>query len=273
LSKVYSIHYSNDELMIIEGSRYIRDTDTVVIGTGFPMAASMFAQKTHAPNANFVIESGPMDPIFDMVPISVTDPSMMMKAAKLGSKREVLGCLVQRGLVDIGFLGGAQVDQYGNINSTYIGSPEDPKTRFPGSGGANDIASNVHKILIIMKHEKRRFPPKVDFITSPGYIDGPDGRTKNFLRIKNPDIILITDLAVMELDKLKGKLKITKLMPGVTLEKVKENTGFIPEVAPSTDEVEPPTDWELKILREEVDKEGVYLKNSLRAEAKVRIER
>ena len=260
MRKVYSVNYSNGELMIIEASRYICDTDTVVIGTGLPMVASMYAQKAHAPNANFVIESGLMDPIFEVVPISVTDPNLMVRAAKLGSKREVLGCLVQRGLVDIGFLGGAQVDQYGNINSTYIGTPEDPKVRFPGSGGANDIASNVNRILIIMKHEKRRFPPKVDFITSPGYIDGPEGRTKNFLRMKNPDIILVTDLVVMELDKLKGKLMITKLMPGVTLEKVTDNTGFTPGLAPNIEEVEPPTDWELKILRQEVDKEGVYLK-------------
>ncbi|MDI7260190.1 MAG: CoA-transferase [Thermodesulfobacteriota bacterium] len=264
MAKVYAKEYSSDELMIIEGSRYIKDTDTVVVGTGLPMAASMFAQKTHAPNVNFVIESGPVDPIFDTVPISVTDPNIMRKAVKLGAKREVLGCLVQRGLVDIGFLGGAQIDQYGNINSTYIGSPENPKTRFPGSGGANDIASNVPNILIITRHEKRRFPPQVDFITSPGYIDGSEGRTKNFMKVNKPDIILITDLAVMELDKSKGRLAITKLMPGVSVERVIENTGFVPEVASKVEEVEPPTDEELRILREEVDKEGVYLKDSLK---------
>jgi glutaconate CoA-transferase subunit B len=265
ISKVYSNDYSSDELMIIEASRYISDTDTVVVGTGLPMVSAMFAQKTHAPHVSFVIESGPVDPVFDKVPISVTDPSIMNRAVKLGAKREVLGCLVQRGLVDIGFLGGAQIDQYGNINSTYIGTPEKPKTRFPGSGGANDIASSVPKILIITRHEKRRFPSKVDFITSPGYIDGANGRTKNFMKVNQPDIILITDLAVMEIDKSKGKMVITKLMPGVTVEKVKENTGFIPEVASKVDQVELPTDEELKVLREEVDKEGVYLKDSLKA--------
>jgi len=264
MSKLYSENYSNDELMIIEASRYIKDTDTVIVGTGLPMAASMFAQMTHAPNANFVIESGPIDPIFNTAPISVTDPKMMTRAVKLGAKREVLCCLVQRGLVDIGFLGGAQIDQYGNINSTCIGSPENPEVRLPGSGGANDIASNVPKILIITKHEDRRFAPKVDFITSPGYIDGPEGRSKNFMKIERPDIVVITDIAVMELDKSKGRLMITKLMPGITIEKVKEKTGFIPEVAPKVEEVEPPTGEELRILREEVDKEGVYLKNSLK---------
>jgi len=264
MSKCYSEKFSNDELMIIEGSRHIKDTDTVVVGTGLPMVASMFAQKTHAPNANFVIESGPMDPLFNIAPISVTDPRMMVRAAKLGTKREVLGCLVQRGLVDIGFLGGAQIDQYGNINSTCIGSYEKPEVRFPGSGGANDIASNVPKILIITKHEKRRFPPNVDFITSPGYIDGPEGRSKNHLKIKQPEIVVVTDLAVMELNKHRGKLMVTKLMPKVTMEVVKENTGFMLEGAPRPGEVEPPTEEELRILREVVDQEGVYLKNSLK---------
>jgi len=268
MSKVYAKDYSTNELMVIEGSRYLEDTDTVFVGTGLPMAACMFAQKTHAPNINFLAESGPMDPIFVVAPISVTDPAIQRKAVKLGGAREVLGCMLQRGLVNVGFLGGAQIDQYGNINSSYIGTYENPKTRFPGSGGANDIATNASKIFIITKHEKRRFPPKVDYITSPGYIDGPEGRTKNFLKVNHPEIILITDLAVMVFDRTKGKMTITKLMPGVTLEKVKENTGFVPEVASKVEKVEPPTDEELRILREEVDKEGVYLKESLKTKNK-----
>jgi len=268
MGKVYAKNYSTNELMVIEGSRYLKDTDTVMVGTGLPMVASMLAQMTHAPNINLLAESGPMDPILDIAPISVSDPKIQRKAVKLGSTREVLGCLLQRGLVDVGFLGGAQIDQYGNINSSYIGTYENPKTRFPGSGGANDIATNVSKILIITKHEKRRFPQKVDFITSPGYVDGPEGRTKNFMKVNHPEIVLITDLAVMVFDRTKGKMTIVKLMPGVTIEKVKENTGFIPDVASKVEEVEPPTDDELKLLRDEVDKDGVYLKESLKAKGK-----
>jgi glutaconate CoA-transferase subunit B len=262
MNKVYAQDYSSDELMIIEASRYIGDTDTVVVGTGLPMASAMFAQRVHAPNVSFVVESGPIDPIFPSVPISVTDPGIMNRAVKLGGTRDVLGCMLQRGLVDIGFLGGAQIDQYGNINSSYMGSPENPKVRFPGSGGANDIASHVPKILILTGHEKRRFPPKVDFITTPGYIDGPDGRTRHFLKVNKPEMILITDLAVMEMDKDKGRWKITKLMPGVTVEKVMENTGFVPGVAERLATVEPPTEEDLRVLREEVDPKGVYLKKS-----------
>jgi acyl CoA:acetate/3-ketoacid CoA transferase beta subunit len=128
-------------------------------------------------------------------------------AVKTGSLREVLGCLVQRGLVDIGFLGGAEIDQFGNINSTCIGDPQSPKVRFPGSGGANCIASCVPKILIISLHEKRRFPARVQFITSPGYIDGPDGRKKAGLKVTKPEIIVVTDLCVMDIDPSTGRLK------------------------------------------------------------------
>lgn len=262
MNKMYAQDYSSDELMIIEASRYIQDTDTVVVGTGLPMASAMYAQRAHAPNVSFVIESGPIDPVFQSAPISVTDPGIMNRCVKMGGTRDVLGCMLQRGLVDVGFLGGAQIDQYGNINSTYMGSPENPKVRFPGSGGANDIASNVPKILIITGHEKRRFPPNVDYITTPGYIDGPDGRTRHFLKVNKPDMILITDLAVMEIDKTKGRWEITKLMPGVTVEKVMENTGFIPGVAERVIAVEPPTEEDLRILRDEVDPKGVYLKRS-----------
>ena len=186
---------------------------------------------------------------------------MMSRAVRLGTTREVLGCLLQRGLVDIGFLGGAQIDQYGNINSTYIGDPSNPKVRFPGSGGANGIASNVNKILIIAQHEKRRFPPKCDYITSPGYIDGPDGRKRAGLRTEKPEIIVVTNLCVMQADPSTGKLVLKKLMPGVTAKEVYENTEFAPRIAEEVEAVEPPTEKELKTLRHEVDPEREYLKN------------
>jgi len=264
VEKKYTRDYTNEELMVIEASRYIKNVDTVVIGTGLPIAASMFAQKTHAPRVNFVIESGPMDPVLDSVPISVTDTNICRMTVKLGTKREVLGCLVQRGLVDIGFLGGAQIDQFANINSTCIGDPRHPRIRFPGSGGANCIASCVPKILIIVKHEKRRFPVKCDFITSPGYIDGPDGRKKAGLKVTKPEIIVVTDLSVMEIDPSTGRLKVNKLMPGITVDQVYENTGFKPAVSEHMGEVEPPTEEEVRILREEVDPKRAYLKDSLR---------
>ena len=262
MEKQYSDNYTREELMAIEASRFIKSTDTVILGTGLPMVAAIFAQKTHARGVNFVVESGSIDPILPSVPFTVADPIIGHMAVKTGSLREVLGCLVQRGLVDIGFLGGAEIDQFGNINSTCIGDPQSPEVRFPGSGGANCIASCVPKILIITQHEKRRFPAKVQFITSPGYIDGPDGRKKAGLKVDKPEIIVVTDRCVMEIDRSVGKLKITKFMPGEKLGQVYNNMGFKPSVIKDVGEVELPTGEEVRVLREEVDPERVYLKDS-----------
>ena len=260
MEKHYSENYTREELMGIEASRFIQNTDTVILGTGLPMVAAIFAQKTHAPDVNFIVESGSIDPILPSAPLTVADPIIGHMAVKTGSLRDVLGCLVQRGLVDIGFLGGAEIDQFGNINSTYIGDPQSPKVRFPGSGGANCIASCVPKILIISLHERRRFPARVQFITNPGYIDGPDGRRKAGLKMAHPDIIVVTDLCVMQINPATGRLELTKLMPGVTVDEVYENTGFEPRLREKMEEVELPTEGELKILRDEVDPEHIYLK-------------
>ncbi len=251
--------FNPDELMIIESARHIRDGETVFAGTGMPLVAATYAQKTHAPHMCCVIETGPIAPQVLPVPISVSDPKAMHRAAKLGTLREVLGCLLQRGLVDVGFLGGAEIDQYGNINSTVVGDYRRPKVRFPGSGGANDIASHARRILIICRHEKRRFPQRCGYITSPGYISGPDGRTEAGLKNNRPEITVVTDLAVMSIDKAKGTLQVVKLMPGVTLERVREMTGFPVHAAAQVAQVAPPSEEELRILREEVDPEGEYL--------------
>jgi glutaconate CoA-transferase subunit B len=261
MEKHYSENYTREELMGIEASRFIKNADTVILGTGLPMVAAIFAQKTHAPEVNFVVESGSIDPILPSAPFTVADPIIGHMAVKTGSLREVLGCLVQRGLVDIGFLGGAEIDQFGNINSTYIGDPRSPKVRFPGSGGANCIASCVPKILIIAQHEKRRFPPRVQFITSPGYIDGPNGRKNAGLKMDKPDIIVVTDLCVMQINANTGKLELAKLMPGVSIEEVNENTWFEPKPRAEIKVVELPTEEELRILREEVDPDRIYLKD------------
>ncbi|MGQ9693904.1 MAG: CoA-transferase subunit beta [Thermodesulfobacteriota bacterium] len=254
-----AVNYKPDEIMIIESARHIKDGEIVFAGTGLPLVAAMYAQKTHAPHMCFVIETGPIAPQVLPVPTSVSDPKGMHRAAKLGTLREVLGCLLQKGMVDVGFLGGAQIDQFANINSTVIGDYQHPKIRFPGSGGANDIASHAKRILIICRHEKRRFPEKCAYITSPGYLSGPEGRKQAGLKNAYPDITVVTDLAVMAVDKKTGKLQIIKLMPGVTLEGVQENTGFFINSIPNPSPVALPTPEDLRILREEVDPDGEYL--------------
>ena len=252
--------YSLDELMVVEASRHIHDGDTVLVGTGLPMVASLFALKSHAPNMCYVVETGPIAPDVIPTPVSVSDPRVMYRAVRLGSLLDALGGILQRGLADVAFLGGAQIDQYANVNSTVIGDYERPKVRLPGSGGANDLASHAKKILIITRHEKRRFPERCDFITSPGYIDGPDGRKKAGLPQPYPDIHVITDLTVMSIYKTEGRLQVEKLMPGVSLEQVRDSTGFEPLEAAEVVTVAPPTERELRILREQVDPDGVYLK-------------
>ena len=252
--------FSLDELMVIEASRYIEDYEVVFSGTGLPLISTMFAQKTHAPHLCYVVETGPIAPLVLPTPLSVSDSRAQYKAVRLGSLRDVLGCLMQRGLADVGFLGGAQIDQYGNINSTVMGDYQNPKIRFPGSGGANDIASHSRKILIISRHEKRRFPERCDYITSPGYLGGPEEREHMGLTSKKPIIRVITDLTVMETNPATGRFQISKLMPGVSVDRVLDETGFQPEVPSGVEEVAAPTEKELRVLREEVDPYEFYLK-------------
>ncbi|MCH8206258.1 MAG: glutaconate CoA-transferase [Chloroflexi bacterium] len=252
--------YSPDEIMVVEASRYINDGDTVMVGTGMPMIASLFAQKNHAPHMCYIVETGPVAPEVIPTPISVSDPRVMYRAVRLGSLLDALGGVLQRGLADVAFLGGAQIDQFANVNSTVIGEYEHPRVRFPGSGGANDLASHAPRILIITRHERRRFPERCDYITSPGYIDGPDGRRNAGLPVPYPDIYVITDLTVMAIDKSLGRLRVEKLMPGVTVDQVRENTGFEPLEAAEIVVVAPPTSEELRLLREEVDPGGMYVR-------------
>ena len=252
--------YGLDELMVVEASRHISDWDIVLVGTGMPMVASLLALKNHAPNMCFVVETGPMAPEVIPTPSSVADARVMYRSVKNGSLIDALGGVLQRGMADIGFIGGAQIDQFANVNSTVIGDYRNPKVRLPGSGGANDLASHTRKILIISRHEKRRFPEHCDYITSPGYIDGPDGRKNAGLPVPYPDIVVFTDLAVMAIDKSQGRLRVDKLMPGVSVDQVRENTGFEPIVTRQPPAVEPPSDQELRVLREQVDPTGVYLK-------------
>ena len=251
-------NYSPEELMVIEAARYIEDHEVVFAGTGLPLVSTMFAQKSHAPNLCYVVETGPIAPVVLPTPVSVSDSRAQHKAVRLGSLREVLGCILQRGLCDVGFLGGAEIDAYGNINTTVIGDYNRPKVRFPGSGGANDIASHAKKILIITKHEKRRFPEKCGFITSPGYLGGPDEREKAGLKSKKPAIRIITNLTVMETNPDTGRFKISKLLPGASVDTVMAETGFEPDVADTVDEVKTPTADDLRILREECDPNGLY---------------
>ncbi len=251
--------YNPDELMVVEAARHINDGDVVLVGTGLPMVAGLLAQRTHAPNMCYVVETGPVAPRVLPTPISVSDPRVMHGAVSHGSLLSSLGGVLQRGLADVSFLGGAQIDRYANLNSTVIGNPERPKVRLPGSGGANDLASHSPRILIITRHERRRFPERCDYITSPGYLDGPDARKLAGLSVPYPEISVITDLCVMEIDRATGTLGVARLAPGVTFDTVQQNTGFDLHRPADVPEISPPSGDIVELLRREVDPGGVYL--------------
>lgn len=241
------------ELMIVLASRYLEDGKICVVGTGAPCAAAMLAQKTHAPNLVMAFEAGGVAPRLPTMPISVGDSRTYHQGLQASTMADVMA-LMQRGLVDYCFLGGAQIDPYGNLNSTLIGPDHQrPKVRLPGSGGAGDLASLAWKIMVITPHEKRRFVPKVDFVTSPGFLDGPGARERAGLPPGTGPYKIVTNLGVMGFDAETKRMQIEAVHHGVTRQQVQDNTGFELLVAEPLHETLPPTADELRLLREEVD--------------------
>jgi glutaconate CoA-transferase, subunit B len=251
-------NYTNQELMVICGARLIWDEAIVFAGTGLPVLACVLAQNTHAPDVKIVYEGGNIDTRNKDLPRSVSDPRLMFNSAAALDIRAALGEILQGGYVDIGFIGGAQIDRYGNVNSTVIGNYRRPKVRLPGSGGANDIASLAKNTFIITLHEKRKFV-KCDYLTSPGHLKGGKSRSKAGLRGNGPKYI-ITDLCIFDFNPRSKKARIKSLHPGVTKKQVLKNMRWRPIVPWRIPETKPPTKEELRILREKVDPKGVYLK-------------
>ena len=244
--------YNEMELMICLASRILEDGSTVVVGTGAPCAATILAQKTHSPNLTILFEAGGVGPILPTMPISVGDSRTFARAIMASSMSDVMESC-QRGLIDYCFLGGAQIDQYGNINSTVIGSFEKPKVRFPGSGGANDLASLCWRTLMITPHDQRRFVDKLDFLTTPGYLTGENAREAAGLPPGTGPYKVITNLCVMGFDEKTKRMKVESVHPGVTREQIVENTSFELMWADQVKVSLEPEEQELRILREEVD--------------------
>ncbi|KKM10025.1 3-oxoacid CoA-transferase [Clostridiales bacterium PH28_bin88] len=245
--------YNSMELMISLASRNLEDGSTVVVGTGAPCAAAMLAQKTSAPNLVILFEAGGMGPMLPSMPISVGDSRTFHKALAAGSMPDIMETC-QRGMVDYTFLGGAQIDMYGNLNSTMIGTDHSrPKVRMPGSGGANDLASLCWRTMVMTVQNNKRFVEKCDFITTPGYLTGPGAREAAGLPPGSGPYKVITDLCVMGYDRETCRMKVESIHPGVTREQVQANTGFELLWADDLKVTDPPTEEELRILREEVD--------------------
>ncbi|MFQ5790586.1 MAG: CoA-transferase subunit beta [Nitrospinota bacterium] len=239
-------------------SRILEDGKVLFAGVGIPLLAATLAQRTHAPHLTILFEGGVVGPYIDpgKLPPSTNEARTARKANMVPTSTDVLA-LLQRGYVDYGFMGGAQVDQYGNLNSSFIGDPARPKVRLPGSGGGNDIAS-LAKMIVAMPHEKKRFVEKVDFVTSPGYLDGGTSRRDSGL-ITGCMHKVITDLCIMGFDEETKRMKLEALHSGIQLEEVLENTGFRPIVPDQVRRAEPPTEEELAILHE-LDPDRMYLR-------------
>lgn len=252
------ITYTSSELLTINAARLLRDGDVVFVGVGLPNLACNLARRTHAPNLVMIYEAGVIGAQPARLPLSIGDPTLVSGALSVCSMYDIFAFYLQRGNVDVGFLGGAQIDRFGNINATTIGDYSHPKVRLPGSGGSMEIAAWANRCYIITPHQKRRFPEKVDFRTSAGFLGGRAEREAAHLRGAGP-LAVVTNLGIMEPDE-NGELILTALHPGATVEQARENTGWELKVASNLKTTSPLTTEELNILRNDLDPDGIYLK-------------
>jgi glutaconate CoA-transferase subunit B len=249
--------YNPKELMVVNAARLLRDNDVVFVGVGIPNLACNLARRTHAPNLQMIYEAGVYGAQPSRLPLSIGDPSLVSGSASVCSMYDVFTLYLQRGNVDVGFLGGAQIDRYGNINATVIGDYQHPKVRLPGSGGSMEIAAWANRCYIITPHQIRRFPEKVDFHTSIGFLDGGDARKQTGVRGGGPEAV-VTNLGVLRPNE-NGELILAALHPGVTFEEAQANTGWPLKQAEDCPVTEPPNAEELRILREELDPQRIYI--------------
>jgi len=250
--------YNPTELMICIAARLMEDGMTAFVGTGIPMLASSLAQKMHAPNLVPIFEFGGTGALMDHLPLAVGGRRTFHRAVAATGICDIMETAA-RGFVEYGFLGGAQIDPYGNLNSTVIGDYWSPQARLPGSGGANDVGSLCWRTIAIMRHEKRRFVEKVDFVTTPGYLTGPGAREEAGLPPSTGPYRVVTNLALLGFDDETKRMVLLATNPGVEVEQVVENTGFDLIVPDDMGQNVPPSAKELRILREEVDRERLYI--------------
>jgi glutaconate CoA-transferase subunit B len=240
--------YTANEILTVLSARQLRDGQVVFAGVGVPLLAATLAQRTRCPGLTILFEGGVIGAFVEpgKLPPSTNDQRCTKRANMVLGSAEVL-LLLQRGYVDVGFMGGAQIDQFGNLNSSFIGDPAHPKTRLPGTGGGNDISS-LANMIVAMKHEKRRFVEHVDFITSPGFISGGDSRAKSGLPTGGM-FRVVTELAVFSFEDEERRMKVAALNPGVSREEVQGKTGFELIFDNDLAVTEPPSEPELATLR------------------------
>ena len=251
------LEYTPFELMAVAGARELKDGEIIGVGLGLPVISSFLAKRTHAPNATILFELGVIDPEPITVAVhGLSDPRIWYRAKIHTSFADMLGSVLHKGLIDVGFLGALEVDMYGNLNTTLLGDPKGKFRRFTGSGGGNDLASNAKRTVITIRHEARKLNQAVTFITSPGYLRGGDEREK--LGLRGGPSRVITDKAIFGFDSQSKKMRLESIHPNATLEDVLSNMSFEPIVPDEVPVTVPPTAEEVRLIREEIDPEKAY---------------
>jgi glutaconate CoA-transferase subunit B len=251
-------HYSHQEMMALSAGRLIRDGDILFAGTGISMLAATVAKRVHAPAAVVFFETGGIDPSLDELPLAVADPRVMSGTCLNSGLIDAFSIVGHRRLRTVAFLGAAQIDRFGNINSTCIGPYEKPSVRFSGSGGASDAGCLAAGVIIFMQHEKRRFVETPDYLTSPGWVKGGDSRKRAGLPRGGP-MAVVSNLGIMKFNPTSREMFLAEYYPGITPQHIAEQTGFPMDVSGAVESV-PPTQEELRILREEIDPQKLILK-------------
>ena len=251
--------YTPAELMASVAARELRDGEVVFVGIGLPNLACNLARATHAPNLLLIYESGAIGAVPERLPVSIGDPSLVTGSLMVCGMADVFQSLLQNGRIEVGFLGGAQVDRFGNINTTVVGPYQHPAVRLPGSGGAAEIAIHARRTLVISRLSRRAFPESVDFITSPGHRS--HGHTRRELGMPGEGPVkVVTDKAILEADPDSGELVLASLYPGVEADEVRADVAWPLRSRPALGQVAPPTDRELRLLRDELDPHRLFLK-------------
>jgi glutaconate CoA-transferase subunit B len=246
--------------MAAVAARELSDGETVFVGIGLPNLACNLARATHAPNLVLIYESGAVGAAPARLPVSIGDPALVTGSLMICSMADVFQLFLQNGRIDVGFLGGAQIDRYGNINTTVLGAYERPKVRLPGSGGAPEIAIHARRTLVVARLDRRVFPEQVDFVTSPGHRSHGHSRRELGMPGAGP-VRVITDRGILDAEPaLEGELVLTAVYPGVTVDDARANVGWALEVREPLEEVEAPSNEVLRVLREELDPERRYLR-------------
>lgn len=251
--------FTKSEMMIVAAARQLAGRRVCFVGVGLPNIAVNLAARTVSPGLELVYEAGVFGARPARLPLSIGDPTIVTGATAAVSMAELFAFYLQGGLIDVGFLGGAQIDRHGNLNTTVIGPYEAPTTRLPGSGGACEIAINAGEVFVIMRQSRRSFVERLDFQTSPGNLAAPreaDATDGPMRRPGRGPSVVVTDLAVFRFDA-EGQMAVASLHPGVTADQLRDAMAWEPRWSPSVDVTDPPTDEELRLIREELDPAGI----------------